>query len=359
MASKLQKKNGKWTFRYLNKDGVQKRYICKSLVYQDAEEERIDFVYSRNALKDKKNPEKILWTDFCLEFLKYVKRTKKGYETYFLHIRNFDNAIKIKYLSETTTKTFNDYIDIRSNIVSKSTINREINTFRCMFTWAIDIEDYALKHPFKKKIFKFKTKHVVKERVFSEKEVATIFLRLESKTDKQGNTLPITDEERDMIVGLLHCGLYAGLRLKEAENLKKSHVYMEERSILVEPHKTSETDPDPAIIPLATKLKQHCMATYIKYPKEEYVVPNIETKERLSRSARISHLIIDTLRAIGIEKAGMHTCRHTFISNYANNAKIDSADIMDYARIKSIDILKKYRHITPENHRKNIDMLTY
>ncbi|MDR3049290.1 MAG: hypothetical protein LBV16_05560 [Elusimicrobiota bacterium] len=56
----------------------------------------------------------------------------------------------------------------------------------------------------------------------------------------------------------------------------------------------------------------------------------------------------------------MHTCRHTFISNLANNPqKIDSVDIMEYARIQSIEVLKIYRHITPETHRANIDKLTY
>jgi len=32
---------------------------------------------------------------------------------------------------------------------------------------------------------------------------------------------------------------------------------------------------------------------------------------------------------------------------------------MSYARIKSMEVLKIYRHVTPENHRANINRLSY
>jgi len=183
----------------------------------------------------------------------------------------------------------------------------------------------------------------------AETEIKKIICTLENKKDA----------ESDMILSLIYCGLYAGLRLKEAKTLKREDVFFKDRTIKIEPKKTSENDPNKIIIPLSEKFMNFCLNIFDKYPKDIYVVPNISDNERWGRNARISHLIVSTLKALGATNSGHHTCRHTFVSNLANNPKIKDIDAMDYARIKNIEVLKAYRHITPETHINNIDSLTY
>ncbi|MDR3049289.1 MAG: hypothetical protein LBV16_05555 [Elusimicrobiota bacterium] len=288
MASKLQKKNRKWTFRYLEEQ-KHKRYICQKTSYQDAEQELIDFLSAFKALKNKKDDSKILWKDFCVRFLEYVKRNKKAPEAYILHINNFNNALKITYVSEANTAKFNEYIDIRiQSGISKSTINRELNTFRMLFSWAIDIEDFQLKHPLKRKIKRFKTKAVVKTRVLTSAEINKAFTCIKDNVDDKGQSLGLDEQTRDMLLVLLHCRLYAGLRLKEAKLLKRKDILFDKASILIEPQKTSESNPNIVSIPLESKLKDFCINLFKRYPKEIYATSNIQESARTSRSAVIS-----------------------------------------------------------------------
>ncbi|MDR3257086.1 MAG: site-specific integrase [Endomicrobium sp.] len=280
MASKLQKKNKKWTFRYLL-DGKHKRYVCKSYAYQDAEQERIDFIHSLSAIKDKKNIEGMLWVDLCGKFVRYVKQYKKAPEAYERHLRCFNRIANIKYVIDVTTSKICDYMNARlSNGIKKSSINRELNSISSLFSWAVNIEGYRIDNPVKN-IPKFKIKSVVKTRVLMPLEIQKMFTCLNDKIDTNGNIWDMDEKQRDMLQGLLYLALYADLRLKEGKTMLREQVLFNENSILVEPQKTSETNPNVKRIPLATKLKRFLTAIFNKYPNDIYVVPNIDEKQTL------------------------------------------------------------------------------
>ncbi|MDR3113175.1 MAG: tyrosine-type recombinase/integrase [Endomicrobium sp.] len=358
MSCKLEKKNNKWSFRYRQNE-KKCRYTCKSLIHAEAKEEQLEFLNSLRALKGKRNSNDIIWDDFCRQFLNFI-RDKKGYETYLLHINNFNKITPIKYLSQATTDKFNDYKNSRLiSGIKKSTINRELNTFRAMFTWAIDVEDFVLKHPLNKKIKKYEVPAVVKERVLSPEEIKKALSSISLNRDFKGKSLDLSNEIRDMLLALLHLGLYAGLRLKEGKLIKRKDMLLNERLLVIAPQKTAESDANVIKIPMAAKLKDFFIKILKKYPNEIYATPGLTEEERKSRSANISHLISDTLKRCGILNASMHTCRHTFISNLANNPNIKDMELLEYSRIRSMEVLKIYRHITPEIHIHNIDSLTY
>jgi integrase len=322
---------------------------------QDAKQEQIDFLASRAAMNNKANPLNALWKDITKDFIEYAIKYKKTTEAYKFHFRTFDRLTPIKFLNEATTSKFNEYIDKRLSLkLSKSSINRELNTFRALFSYLINVKDYDIKHPLNRKIPRFSVKSVIKERVLSKEEIEKIFSHIPNKYKSIG----LTAQEKDVFLTLIYLGLYAGLRLKEALNLKRKDILFSANTIIVEPHKTFNYNADTVSIPLSQKLSNYLKSAFRLYPNEAYAVPILNDNQRVSRSPELSHKIITLFKKIGIKNAGMHTLRHTFVSMLANS-NIDSVDVMEYARIKSIAILKIYRHVTTEKHLTNINSLPY
>lgn len=368
MASKLEKKklsNGKrsdkWSFRYIDTDGIHKRYTCKSILWEEAERERIDFISTLNALKSKKGTTNMLWDVLCAEFMKYARRKKKSPETYQYHLNTLDRTLKprIKHVKDLTKARIDEYIDIRLAAgISKASINREINSFKAIFTWARRIEEYDIKNPLKT-IEPFVTKWVVNERFLHPLEIQKVFTCLNDKIDAHGRPWNISDEKRDMIAAFIYSALYTGMRLKEIKTMQRTQILFNEHSVLVEPQKTSEIDPNAKKLPLATKYKQFLIDLFKKYPKEKYVVPNIAEYLRYKAGTNTSRMLKGIFEFLKIQGVTIHKCRHTFVSILANEGSIQDSDLMKYARIKKMEVLEVYRHVSTDFHRKNIDKLPF
>jgi integrase len=232
-----------------------------------------------------------------------------------------------------------------------------LNSLSAFYSWLQNIQGYEIRNPVSP-IKKFKLKLVVKTRILSKEEIASIFHSLQTKVTPNGKLLQIKETTRIILQAMFHLALYAGLRLKECKMLKREDIHFNDNVLIVAPQKTSESDPNPKSIPLNTKLKQYLLGLFQLVPNDVYVVPYIEISKREQSLSLYSHLSVKFLRSIGIKEAGLHTCRHTYISTLANSG-IDSADILKYARITNLKILEVYRHITKEIHQKNIDKLDY
>jgi integrase len=358
MASKLQKKNGKWTFRYFE-GGRHKRYICSAPTKQDDEQERIDFLHVSQFPSNKYDLSKLIWQNVVSRFISYAKVNKKEVHSYSVHLAKLADFINPKKISDITAAKISDYREHRlKSGVSKSTINRELSSVSSFFTWLKTIEGFeTLKNPLNA-IKKFKVKKIVNTRILSKDEISRLFYCLKNNKTPEGLALNFSSNTLIALNTIFHLALYAGLRLKETKLLLKDDVLFNENSIRVEPHKTSMTNPNPAIIPLHPKLKNYLLPLYKQYPKEKYVVPFIADTLRDSRENSSSTFASKLLKRIGIKDASIHTCRHTYISVLANSG-IDSMDILKYARITSLEVLEIYRRITPQKHQENIQKIDY
>jgi integrase len=369
MAYKIENRNGRHSFRYIDADGKEKRKNCpKGISYQEAKAFQVQFLSdkekSKANIKDDKNIDFILWADFCKEFLSYVKRFKKHPQSYAAHINTFTALTPVKYAGEITKKHFDAYIDERLKKITKSSINRELNTFRAMFTWAIK-EKYKksnaiIEHPLEN-ITKYKTKLVVKDRILYPLEIQKLFCCLEQNILPDGQTsLNLTKQQQETALAILNLLLHLGLRLKEAIVLEWSKISFDNFTATIEPQKTSEKNPNPDILPLRDKLTTFLTHFRKKHLKEKYVVPHIEEYRRFSKTSlsNYSSFISNIFKTLNIKNATAHTCRHTFISRLTL-CNIDSLDIMHYARIRNIEVLKVYRHVPEGYHIANINKLDY
>jgi integrase len=354
MASKLQKKNNKWTFRYFEGD-KQKRFICLSPIKQDAEQEKVDFLHSL-ALPQNQNINRALWAAAVVKFMVYIKNNRLGYDTYQTNLAKLTQFLNPHKITDITTAKISGYIEhCLKNNLSKSTINRRLNSVSALFNWLRNIEGYNIINPIHS-IKRFAVKKIVKTRILSKDEINRIFFCLDENKTPEGKDLNIKENTRIMLKALFFLALYAGLRLKECKLLRREHILFDENSLIVEPHKTAGTNPNNAAIPLNTRLKAFLLALLKENRDDAYVIPYIDIERRKSNENTISLIARKFLKLIKIKEASLHTCRHSYISSLANS-DVDSADILKYARLTSLETLEIYRHITPQKHQENINKL--
>lgn len=341
MASKLEKHNGKWTFRYKSADNIHKRYICNSLVYQIAEEERIDFLHKNKksvVTKDGEyDIETLTWNGFLELYIKYVLSKKKDKHVDKRVIFLINNILNPILLKDLTTQKLRFFIAERESTgISKSTVNREMNCIRSMWTYAINGLKVKFQHQVKD-IKKYKTKTIVKDRILTLPEIQKIKTEIKSET----------------ILTAIYLMLYLGLRLKEAYMLKWSDLNFESNLIRIEPQKTEDANPDEAYLPVTDILKEYLLKLKLRYPNTEYIIPNAQQSYSTA-----SHFISLEFKKIGLKDVTAHTLRHTYIS-YLFMTAFQIGDIMDWARITSLKTLKVYKHLSPKYQSDNINRLPY
>ncbi|MDR0485413.1 MAG: site-specific integrase, partial [Elusimicrobiota bacterium] len=269
MASKLEKRGDKWTFRYC-KDGRNLRHTCFAFTKQEAEIEKVDFLHSLRAVKGN-IPAKILFADMLKEFLNYVKTNKKNPAAYKIHLTALVNYLKPIYLVDINTDRLNDYVLTRlKGGLSKASINRCLGSISSFFTYLKNIKNYDIDNPVKR-IKKFKLKLVVKTRVLTNEEIALIFSALDTGIDGKGKHLNTRETTRKALKAIFMLSLYAGLRLKECKLLKRENILFDKNSLIIEPQKTSESDPNPKTIPLHNKLREYLTALFKAEPADKYV----------------------------------------------------------------------------------------
>jgi integrase len=352
MASKLQKKNKKWTFRY-KQGGKQKRYICQSLDKNEAKREQIEFLATLVSPKNKRDAREWAWVQAKADFIEYVTLHRSSSHKYNQVLSELANFLNVGIVGDITTAGVSRFIDekLKSGI-KQSTVNRYIDTISAFFSWLKTAAGYVETENPTKAIKRFKTKLVVKTKVLSPEEVSLIFKSLDD------NRFNFTPERVVIFRTIFYLALYAGLRLKEIKLLKREHILFDKNSIIVEPQKIAGVRPDIAVIPLHSELKVYLLELFKSTPKEKYAVPFIENDRRQKDTPYYSNLIVSFLKRLKIKDTSIHTCRHTFISLLANSG-VDSADILKYARIGSLKVLEVYRHITAEKHQENINIISY
>ncbi|MDR1695622.1 MAG: site-specific integrase [Endomicrobium sp.] len=344
MPAKLELRKGKYSFLYRDADYKQRRHTCQQKNYHKAKEEQLLFLAEetekRKHLKGGIiNPDTLSWELFCNMYVKFSRQTKDAPERDERTIKLINRILKPIYLKDITTDKLREYREERKKEgVKESSINREMNTVKNMFTYAIKEKNIPIKHQ-AAPIIPYPQMQVVRDKYFTSEEWTKMQREIKSES----------------MLTVLFIMLYTATRLKEAMLMKWSHVLFNQDLVMIMPYKTRKSNPDPVYIPLHSNLKAYLLRLREKYPEPpEYIVKT--SKETLNPIYSMSANIRKKLKELKI-KGTAHTCRHTFIS-WAFMSGIDGLIIMDWARIKNIKVLNRYKHLSPDFKKDTINKIT-
>lgn len=329
MVQKLDKRNGKYSFRYFDIDGHFRRHTCSSLSKKEAELEQLQFLSdlekSKSDYNGKYNINTLLWKDFCKLFLNHCSNTKTDIASYKYVIKKINELFPdIKYLKDFNRQKIEEFRTKRQREVSQSTVNRNMHCIKSMWTYAVNDLELNCKNQ-AKGISDFPIPLTRK----------IIFFTIEQKEK-------ILNEIRPRLKPIVYLCFAFGLRLKEAVNLTWDDVNFNTNRILIHPFKTFKHNPDPVSLPMPTDLIK-----YLKtLKKTSLYISGAEYTGRTKLANLSADIKAEFHRIVGFGTA--HICRHTFITHAKNNPNIKESDIMEIARISNPKILKAYGHYTKE-----------
>lgn len=342
MAQKLTSRSGKWSFKYYDLDGTEKRHTCEEKNYNNAKNEQIRFLADLNLKKkldsaDVINPDTLLWKTFCEMFMKYSRQTKDAPERDERTIKLVNRILKPLYLKDLTTDKLREYREERKKEGRKeSSINREMNTIKSMFTYAIEEKKIPIRHH-AQPIVPYPQMDVVRDKYFTYEEWYRIKREIKSEA----------------MLTVLFIMISTGTRLKEAMLMKWDHILFDQDLVKITPYKTRKSNPNPVYIPLHSSLKAYLLKLRQKYPDAEFIVKT--SKETANPIYSMSANIRKKLKELKI-RGTAHTCRHTYIS-WAFMEGLDGLIIMDWARIKNPKILKRYTHLSPNFKKETVNKM--
>jgi integrase len=229
--------------------------------------------------------------------------------------RHFGN----KYLHEITQLMVENYRAERKDHVKPSTVNRDFQLLRHIFTKAIEW-GYANENPCKRlKLF-----HVDNQR-----------LRFLSQLEV-GKLLSVCDSRvRPLVVAALN----TGCRLGELESLKWENVNLE-RGLL---HLLKTKSGKPRHLPINGALQD----TLEALPRDREYVFDCSNQRKLFEKA---------LRDAGFNDVTFHTLRHTFASHLVM-AGVDLMTVKELLGHQTIEMTMRYAHLSPDHKRVAIELL--
>lgn len=228
MSSVFKRKGSdKYYFYYKDKFGKWRKKASLFTNRKSAEFEQQEFQRTiSNQKYGYSEIKRILLNDFIKEYTEKISERKKSYKSDLSRIKNILGFFKNCLLYEIKTKDIDDFIQYRLNctsarkkLVSKTTINREIELLKAMFNKAIEWE-YLEKNPVNK-IKKFREES--RDKVLLNEEINAL-VRL----------------AKEPLKSWIIIALNTGMRRGEILNLKWEDVNMKERFIYVKHTKTYE-----------------------------------------------------------------------------------------------------------------------
>ncbi|MDR3112986.1 MAG: site-specific integrase [Endomicrobium sp.] len=208
------------------------------------------------------DPKELNWETISKLFLAFSKQTKDASERDERTIKLVEKILNPVFLKDLTTDKLREYIRKRKEKgIKESSINREMNTIRSLFTYAINERKIPINNP-TKNIKPFVLPLVDKEDYFTHEHWETIKREIKS----------------ELIKSSLYVMLYTATRLKEATFIKWAHILFDQDLVRITPFKTRKSNPNPVYIPLHAKLKPYLQELRAKHPEAEYVINLQETR---------------------------------------------------------------------------------
>lgn len=261
--------------------------------------------------------------EFFAEYLEYslANKAKKTVQRDALTIGHLLPYIANKNLNEVGPQLIEKYKTDRKVSVKTSTINRDLNTIKAAFNRAVEW-GYLKQTPLKS-VKRYKEKKLP-PRFFTHDEIRA-FLRHFDNLNVKAAILLL---------------LYTGMRRDEFMHLEWTDIDLARGRLCIQPKDNwTPKDYEFRVIPIG----KQCKEVLLSLPKNgklvfgEYTAPS-----SLSRTFRRA------LRTAGIEKACLHTLRHTYASHLVM-VGVDLPTVQKLLGHSNIATTMRYAHLAPEH----------
>lgn len=306
-------------------------------------------------------------------YLEYAapRRAATSLATERIHLRHFERFLGRRAdspITDVTTADVERFMSQRRRRVTGTTVNKELQTLRQLFDYAVK-HGYARQNPtydatrFKRtgKPHRFMTKVEIDEQIqrggLSDDEIK-ILHRFRYLSHKEiANLLDLASKKDPWLHPILVALAFTGMRRGEVTALEWSDVDFGAGKLWVRSRKQSrteefagrDTDMHEKLITLLRRQKK-------KNPKGRYVFPG-EGGKALSPPAL--HRAFKALtKGTDFEGIGLHCLRHSFASNLAAQG-IDDRLIDHYMGHQTQEMRRRYQHLFPEKKSEGIHGLLY
>jgi len=270
-----------------------------------------------------------------------IRLSRRGYERYRASLDHFiiffTNQCPIKYLSQVSRGSIQDYIQYRQKKKPKpkaNTINLELTVIRAALNYALDRE-WIDKNP-ASRMKMLKTTDSKKGKALSEAEVDKLLDGCDDPWFK------------DILLVLLNTGMRAG----ELRNLIWSDLNWEQDIIKIQakefwtPKSYSRDIPmNKMVKDVLVKLKTNSRGTFIFNLDGKQIGPN-----------KLRQMLIKLARKVGLDISRIHSLRHTFCSNLINK-NIDLPTVQKLMGHSDIKTTMIYSHQSEDHIREAINLL--
>lgn len=281
----------------------------------------------------KKLPPRIRFDEFAKVYLEnHCNVSKRHHERIAICIKHLSAEFSGKYLSEFTPWLVDKYKMERLKKVKPGTVYQEIACLKSMFNRAVEWGK-LLENP----IIGVKNLRIKNER---------LRYLTKDEIDRLLNACRSLDPRAEHLYPIVLIALHTGMRKGEILHLKWSNVDLEQRQIILTDTKNKET----RVIPLTRTLAE--MLKGMKRDADTYVFPN-ENGKPFRDVKRSFHT---ALRRAGITDFRFHDLRHTAASHMVM-AGVDIFAVQEILGHKSIEMTRRYSHLSPRHKRVAVDAL--
>ncbi len=267
---------------------------------------------------------------FTPEYLEYSKAHKRSYRRDVDIIKALMPYFKGYRLSQITPEMIEKYKLKRVEVVAKSTVNRELDTFSSLFNRAIEWGK-AETNPLK---------------IVKDFKVDNRMERILSKEEEQR----LLKEAPDNLRPILLVALHAGMRLGEILNLPWEFVDIQQGVITVTKTKSGKERK----IPMNFILKNVFTELHRKKNNLKWVFFNNKTGKPVGW---VKTSFRTTCNKASIEGLRFHDLRHTFATRLVLNG-VDIVTVKELLEHSEIETTMRYSHPTPLSKTLAVDTLT-
>jgi integrase len=327
------------------------------------------------ATEDEERRKKSLRT-FVKEYLEYAappRKSENTFNTERIHTRHLEKYLEFKRildlpLAQITPEFFDGYKKFREGVVSPTTINKELETFRLMFQLAVkyryipsnsvkEVDKYKKANVPHRFMTKAEIDREIQDRDYTEEEKENLF-RFRYLTESEiGGLLELAREKLPFLHPILVTCAYTGARRSELLRLTWADVDLKANKIWLTSLKGSRTEKlssrDVDMHPtLAAVLKTHRE----RAGREKNVFVNGRQGEITPQD--LTERLWKLVKGTDFEGIGFHTLRHSFASNLAARG-VDQRIIDHFMGHQTKEMRMRYQPLFPERREKAILKLKF
>jgi integrase len=241
------------------------------------------------------------------------------------------DEITAKLVAEYRTARLSEKAKSKLTNVSPSTVNREIELLRSMFNRAVEWGD-ALTNPVKNDLITSE-KDYERTRYLNNNEAKKLYDVLD------GHLKPVVIVTTN-----------AGLRLREALNLKWRDCNFERRLINIVKSKTGKK-----LLPM-NNIVYNILVAWPRYEKSEYIFCHKDDKWDGKPFYDVRTAWKNALKKAGIEDFRFHDLRHTFASQLLMSG-VDMKTVSELLGHSSMRMTERYTHLSEAHKQRGVDLL--